>query len=145
MAAVATLLCVAMVTTAVAAATPADDEVLVRQYVQQFGNQTFREASGNMKYRYLVPGAALLPSKHYLGQQFRFALTRPREAGGYYQQLWDWDSMMTGAGLLAFGSAPYLAGSMMNFLDGVNLTTGMVKGCVPPPLPVPPLHGASLS
>ena len=77
MAAVATMLCVAMITTAVAAATPADDEALVRQYVQQFGNQTFREASGNMKYRYLVPGAALLPSvEHYLGRQFSFALTR---------------------------------------------------------------------
>jgi hypothetical protein len=64
-------------------------------------------STGSLKYPYLVPA-------------------------GYYQQMWDWDSMLTGTALLSIGSAPYLAGSMKNFLDHTNLTTGMVKGCLTP-------------
>ena len=88
-------------------ATPSDDEALVESYVAQFGNLTFREPSGALKYKYLVPG-------------------------GFYQQLWDWDSMFTGIALLQYGSAPYLAGSMKNFFSQVNLTDGTVKGCLTP-------------
>ena len=91
----------------VSLATPSDDEALVESYVAQFGNLTFREPSGALKYKYLVPG-------------------------GFYQQLWDWDSMFTGIALLQYGSAPYLAGSMKNFFSQVNLTDGTVKGCLTP-------------
>jgi len=94
-----------------------DAEQIVQQYVRQFGNMTFREPSGQLKHKYLVPG-------------------------GYYQQLWDWDSMLTGTALLSLGSAPYLAGSSMNFLDGVNLTDGMVPGCVTPSGASPAIYHA---
>ena len=60
----------------------------------------------------------------------------------YYQQLWDWDSMITGAALLELGSAPYLAGSMKNFLSGVDLSTGMVKGCLTPDGATPTIYHA---
>ena len=66
--------------------------------------------SGNLKYKYLVPG-------------------------GPYEQLWDWDSFFTGVALLEFGSRPYLAGSMMNFLEHTNLTDGTVEGCLVPDQP----------
>lgn len=84
-----------------------DDEKLVHDYVMRFGNMTFREPAGQMKHKYLVPG-------------------------GFYQQLWDWDSVITGTALLKYGSAQYLAGSMMNFFDRTNLTDGTVQGCVTP-------------
>jgi hypothetical protein len=51
---------------------------------------------------------------------------------GVYNQLWDWDSVTVGVGLLQFGSAPYFAGSMLNFLDWVG------SRCVAPhPSPEP--------
>jgi len=92
---------------AAASPPPLADEALVRAYVQRHGNQTFRPPSGQLKFPYLVPG-------------------------GYYQQLWDWDSYQTGVALLEHGSAPFLAGSMKNFLSGVNLTDGQVPGCLTP-------------
>ncbi len=42
--------------------------------------------------------------------------------------MWDWDSLFMGIALLPFGSAQYLAGSMMNFLDHTDLQTGEVPG-----------------
>ena len=93
-----------------------DDEALVLQYTKSFGNSTFREASGQLKYPYLVPA-------------------------GVYQELWDWDSMLTGTAMLAFGSAPYLAGSMMNFLAGVD-KDGLVPGCLTPKGPSPAIYHA---
>ena len=103
-AAVAALLCCAV---RGRDATPVEDEALVHAYVARFGNTTFRPPSGALKFPYLVPG-------------------------GFYQQLWDWDSMLTGTALLDFGSAPYLAGSMKNFFSQVNVSDGTVKGCLTP-------------
>ncbi len=41
-------------------------------------------------------------------------------------------AVFTGIALLQYGSGPYLVGSMMNFLDHTNDTTGMVRGCLTP-------------
>eukprot|EP00300_Choanocystis_sp_HF-7_P017337 c196_g1_i1.p1 GENE.c196_g1_i1~~c196_g1_i1.p1 ORF type:complete len:445 (+),score=94.86 c196_g1_i1:33-1337(+) len=84
-----------------------DDEETVFKYVSEKANETFREPSGFLSFPYLVPA-------------------------GPYEQLWDWDSVFMGVGLLPFGSAPYLAGSMKNFLSHTNLTTGEVEGCLTP-------------
>ena len=50
--------------------------------------------------------------------------------------------MITGTALLELGSAPYLAGSMKNFLSGVDLSTGMVKGCLTPDGATPTIYHA---
>lgn len=89
---------------AAAALTP---EQRVEEHVRTNANLTFRPASGFLKYPYLVPG-------------------------GPYDELWDWDSMFTGVALLEYGSAPFFEGSMLNFLDHTNLTTGAVEGCLLP-------------
>ena len=98
------------------ACTGDDDDALVSNYVAKFGNSTFRPPSGRLKYPYLVPA-------------------------GYYQQLWDWDSYLTGTALLQHGAAPYLAGSAKNFLSQVT-KEGMVKGCLTPLGPSPALYHA---
>lgn len=47
-------------------------------------------------------------------------------------QLWDWDSLALGVALRGFGAQEYFAGSMLNFLDHTNTTTGEVQGCLLP-------------
>ncbi|GMH59219.1 hypothetical protein TrST_g13041 [Triparma strigata] len=84
-----------------------DDAALVKDYVLNHYKDTFREPNGTLAHPYLVPG-------------------------GPYSQSWDWDSVFTGLALLDLGSAPYLAGSMKNFFDQTNLTTGEVTICVDP-------------
>ena len=79
----------------------------VYDHVKTNAHLTFRPPSGSLRYAYLVPS-------------------------GPYEQLWDWDSLFMGVALFPFGSAPYLAGSMANFLDHTNLTTGQVQGCLLP-------------
>ncbi len=69
---------------------------LVREHVTKSHGNTFREPAGIMQFKYLVPS-------------------------GFYTQLWDWDASHMGVGLLSFGGAPYLLGSMTNFLDHVSL------------------------
>ena len=68
---------------------------IVWQHVASSANATFRAAKGQLRFPYLVPA-------------------------GPYDQLWDWDSVHEGVGMLEFGSAPYFAGSMLNFLDWVR-------------------------
>lgn len=84
-----------------------DDTSLVKKYVLSNYQKTFREPNGTLEHPYLVPG-------------------------GPYDQSWDWDSVFTGLALLDLGSAPYLAGSMKNFFDQTNSTTGEVTICVDP-------------
>ena len=79
----------------------------VYDYVSKVGNRTFQEPSGTLRFKYLTPG-------------------------GPYFQMWDWDSFFEGVALLEFGSAPYLAGAMANFLDHTNVTDGQVQGCLIP-------------
>jgi neutral trehalase len=98
-----TLLICALASDATAAR---DAQQMVHDHVQQEGNLTYKPASGELKFPYQVPGA-------------------------FYQQLWDWDSMFMGVAMLEFGSAPYLEGSMKNFLDHTN-STGDVEGCLIP-------------
>lgn len=50
--------------------------------------------------------------------------------------------MQTGVALLGLGSAPYLEGSAKNFLSGVDLATGMVKGCLTPTGASPAIYHA---
>eukprot|EP01138_Halocafeteria_seosinensis_P002431 gb/GECG01002488.1/.p1 GENE.gb/GECG01002488.1/~~gb/GECG01002488.1/.p1 ORF type:complete len:419 (+),score=51.68 gb/GECG01002488.1/:1-1257(+) len=83
------------------------EERRVYEHVRDKCSETFREPQGQLKYKYLVPS-------------------------GPYNQLWDWDSVFTGIGLLEFGGAPYLAGSMKNFFHKTNTDTGVVKGCITP-------------
>jgi hypothetical protein len=78
----------------------AADAVLVREHVTKHHAATFREPAGIMRFKYLVPS-------------------------GFYTQLWDWDASHMGVGLLSFGGAPYLRGSMTNFLDHVCV---IIKG-----------------
>ena len=66
----------------------------VRGHVARECGVTYREPSGILRFKYLVPA-------------------------GPYNQCWDWDASHMGVGLLRFGGAPYLAGSMLNFLDHV--------------------------
>ncbi len=88
-------------------AAPPDDEALVKQYVRDNANATFKPPSGMLKYPYLVPG-------------------------GVYDQMWDWDALFMGVALADLGAIPYLAGTMMNFLDHTNVSTGEVQGCLKP-------------
>ena len=96
-----------LVLTSAAPAPAPTPQQLVEAHVRASANLTFREASGFLKFPYLVPG-------------------------GPYDELWDWDSMFTGVALLQYGSAKYFEGSMLNFLDHTNLTTGQVEGCLLP-------------
>ena len=80
---------------------------IVYEYVKAHANETFRPPKGILKFPYLVPS-------------------------GPYNQLWDWDSMFTGVALFEFGSAPYLSGSMENFLYHTNTQSGEVQGCLLP-------------
>ncbi|KAH3760752.1 glycogen debranching enzyme [Pelomyxa schiedti] len=91
---------------------------IVWSYVEKMAPQTFREPSGYLRYKYLVPS-------------------------GPYDQLWDWDSVFMGVAMMRdFGSAPYLAGSMMNFLDHTDNDTGEVAGCLTPDGSSPTLYHA---
>lgn len=83
------------------------DALLVQHHVAALANATFRQPSGVLKYPYLVPA-------------------------GPYEQMWDWDSLFMGVALDEYGSRPYLAGTMKNFLDHTNTTTGEVQGCLTP-------------
>lgn len=94
-----------------------NDTDIVWQHIRDSANQTFKEPAGVLRFPYLVPA-------------------------GVYMQLWDWDSMFTGLGLLEFGSAPYFAGSMLNFLDWTNETDGTLPGCLTPQGPSPTLSHA---
>ena len=51
--------------------------------------------------------------------------------GGFYSQLWCWDALFAGIGVLPFGGARYLLGSMENFLDHTS-ASGEVPGCLTP-------------
>ena len=53
---------------------------LVYDHVKKNARTTFKEPSGHLKYKYLVPG-------------------------GPYDQLWDWDSFFMGVAMFEFGSA----------------------------------------
>jgi hypothetical protein len=90
-----------------AAASEDADTTLVRQHVAGLANATFRQPSGVLKYPYLVPA-------------------------GPYDEMWDWDAFFMGVALDEYGSRPYLAGTMKNFLDHTNVTTGEVQGCIKP-------------
>mmetsp|Transcript_46525 Transcript_46525/g.75943 ORF Transcript_46525/g.75943 Transcript_46525/m.75943 type:complete len:86 (+) Transcript_46525:46-303(+) len=79
------------------------ETTMIKEYVEREAARVLRSPSKMLRYPYLVPA-------------------------GPYEQLWDWDSVFTGVGLFPFGSAPYLAGSMMNFLDWTNEDSGEVEG-----------------
>ena len=86
----------------------ASNEAIVLTHVKANAKLTFKAPKGFLRYKYLIPS-------------------------GPYPQLWDWDSMFMGVGMLqCCGSRDYLVGSMLNFLDHTNLTTGQVQGCLLP-------------
>jgi hypothetical protein len=87
-----------------------DDEQACRVYTAAHANDTWRKPAGVLKFPYLVPA-------------------------GPYDQCWDWDSVFLGTATLTFGSRPYLAGAMKNFLAATNLTDGAVTGCLTRTLP----------
>lgn len=80
------------------------EEQRVYEHVRTQAVRTFRDPQGQLVYPYLVPA-------------------------GPYNQLWDWDSVFTGIGLLEFGGAPYLAGSMKNFFNKVSASQRYGIGC----------------
>ena len=88
-----------------------DDEGLCRAHVAAHAKDVRREAKGALHHPYLVPA-------------------------GPYNQLWDWDSVFLGVATLDFGNQAYFAGSMQNFFEATNLTTGAVTGCLTWNLPV---------
>jgi hypothetical protein len=88
-------------------ASPNPDVTLVKAHVAANAHLTFRPASGVLKFPYLVPG-------------------------GPYNQTWDWDSLFMGVAMRNHGSTPYLAGTMRNFLDHTNVSTGQVQGGLTP-------------
>lgn len=94
-----------------------NDTVLVQQHVAALASSTQMPASGALSYPYLIPA-------------------------GPYNQLWDWDSMFLGIATLKYGSGPFLAGSMLNFLSHVNLTSGALPGCLTPSGASPTLYQA---
>ena len=79
----------------------------VDMHVRRVHSETFRNASGSLRYPYLVPA-------------------------GPYDQMWDWDSLFMGVALLEYGSGRYFAGTFANFLDHTNVTDGQVQGCLLP-------------
>lgn len=81
------------------------DEGLCRAHVAAHAKDVRREAKGALAHPYLVPA-------------------------GPYNQLWDWDAVFLGVATLAFGNRAYFAGSMRNFLDSTNISTGAVTGCL---------------
>ena len=85
----------------------ASDAATLRAHVSAQAHTTFCEPAGELIFPYICPG-------------------------GFYRQLWDWDAVFAGIGSLPFGSAPYLCGSMMNFLHKTDLATGRVPGCLTP-------------
>ena len=94
-----------------------NDTTIFRAHVAGHASDTFRNASGNLQYPYLVPG-------------------------GPYNQSWDWDSVFMGVALAAYGATPYFIGTFKNFLAAVNLTTGELPGCVTPTGSDPALYHA---
>lgn len=102
-----TALAIALLTTATASPSS-----VVKDYVTDNYNSTFREPQGILNHPYLVPA-------------------------GPYDQEWDWDSVFTGLALLPLGSAPYLSGSMKNFFEATNMSTGAVTICLDPSDPHP--------
>lgn len=87
------------------------DETLCRDHVATHVKDVRREAKGALAHPYLVPA-------------------------GPYEQLWDWDAVFLGVATLRFGNRAYFAGSMRNFFDATNLSTGAVTGCLTWNLPV---------
>lgn len=93
------LVCVCLALAAAVWCAPApisSNSDIVWRHVNASASATFRSPNGLLRFPYQVPA-------------------------GPYDQLWDWDSVHEGVGMLPFGSAPYFAGSMMNFLDWVRL------------------------
>jgi hypothetical protein len=87
--------------------TPSADAAAVRAHVAAQMANVQRPAGGQLAFPYLIPF-------------------------GGYDALWDWDSVFLGVATLRFGSAPYFAGSMLNFLANVSLPDGQVRGCLTP-------------
>lgn len=81
------------------------NEDLCRAHVLAHAKDVRRKAQGALPYPYLVPS-------------------------GPYDQLWDWDAVFLGVATLRYGNRAYLAGSMRNFFDATNLSTGAVTGCL---------------
>lgn len=97
---------------------PDPDTALVYAHVTAEINSTFREAQGQLQFPYQVPA-------------------------GPYNELWDWDSVFLGvASSRDFSGSRFFVGSMSNFLQKTNLTTGEVKGCLTPGGDTPTLFHA---
>ena len=94
-----------------------DDVALIQAHVRAAAPPVCKAPAGQLRHPYLTPG-------------------------GFYSQLWDWDAVYMGVGLLSYGGVPAFCGSMMNFLDGVDLATGEVKGCLTPTGPSTTLYHA---
>ena len=88
-----------------------DDVALCRAHVASHAADVRRPAKGALAHPYLVPS-------------------------GPYEQLWDWDAVFLGVATLRLGNGPYLAGSMRNFFEATNVSTGAVTGCLTTSKPV---------
>ena len=95
----------------------ADDTALVRAHVLANARDTFREPSGALKYKYLVPA-------------------------GPYNECWEWDSFFMSRALKNYGVLPYAIGTFQNFLALTNVSTGELPGCVTPGGPTQTLYHA---
>eukprot|EP00298_Acanthocystis_sp_HF-20_P001834 c12293_g1_i1.p1 GENE.c12293_g1_i1~~c12293_g1_i1.p1 ORF type:complete len:400 (-),score=160.07 c12293_g1_i1:26-1225(-) len=93
-----------------------EDRKLVYDYAVANGKNCFKEPNGELIFPYIVPS-------------------------GPYTQLWDWDAVFTGVGLLSVGSGPYLASSMLNFLHQAK-DDGTIPGCLTPAGPSKTLNHA---
>lgn len=71
-----------------------------------------------------VPGVSKAPA-----EELKHCYLVP---GGFYSQLWDWDAIFMGCGLIGQpGGAEHLAGSCMNFFERTS-SGGEVPGCLLP-------------
>ena len=86
------------------------DEGLCHAHVIAHAKDVRRPPKGVLKHPYLVPA-------------------------GPYSQLWDWDAVFLGVATISYGNRPYLQGSMRNFFDATNLSSGCVTGCLTTTLP----------
>ena len=101
------------------------DASLVAAHLRAGVRNTWFAASGALAHPFISPGG------FYGGGG----------GGGNGGTLWDWDAVFAGIACLGEGSAPYLAGSVRNFLEAAR-ADGAVPGCLTPAGPSPTLRQA---
>jgi hypothetical protein len=106
---------------------------IVKEHVASRAHLIMREPEGGLRYPWLCPvrASTFRAPFAYHSHCNPTIPAAPTPKGGFYAQLWDWDAVFCGVGLIPFGGAPYLAGSMKCFFS-LTSAEGKVPGCVTP-------------